>query len=149
MGAIADATVAYARPLIDETDGSMEQVNNALQISTLCWNLSLMPEEAREKAIGDMRATLDMMNDAEFDEFRNKVIMPMIRRHEEMFPALHRRGSAKTERKPLAARKIQIAPPEETLPEETPPAKEQYAGTGRNDPCPCGSGKKYKRCCGQ
>jgi uncharacterized protein len=22
------------------------------------------------------------------------------------------------------------------------------AATGRNDPCPCGSGKKYKRCCG-
>ena len=21
--------------------------------------------------------------------------------------------------------------------------------TGRNDPCPCGSGKKYKRCCGR
>jgi len=21
--------------------------------------------------------------------------------------------------------------------------------TGRNDPCPCGSGRKYKRCCGQ
>src|SRR5436190_938978 len=20
---------------------------------------------------------------------------------------------------------------------------------GRNDPCPCGSGRKYKRCCGQ
>jgi preprotein translocase subunit SecA len=20
-------------------------------------------------------------------------------------------------------------------------------GTGRNDPCPCGSGKKYKKCC--
>ena len=24
--------------------------------------------------------------------------------------------------------------------------KEQKVG--RNDPCPCGSGKKYKRCCG-
>ena len=23
-----------------------------------------------------------------------------------------------------------------------------YATVGRNDPCPCGSGKKYKRCCG-
>jgi hypothetical protein len=23
------------------------------------------------------------------------------------------------------------------------------AKTGRNDPCPCGSGKKYKRCCGR
>ena len=22
-------------------------------------------------------------------------------------------------------------------------------GAGRNDPCPCGSGKKYKKCCGQ
>jgi hypothetical protein len=21
--------------------------------------------------------------------------------------------------------------------------------TGRNDPCPCGSGKKYKKCCAQ
>ena len=28
-----------------------------------------------------------------------------------------------------------------------------FAGTrpliGRNDPCPCGSGKKFKKCCGQ
>ncbi|HNO64105.1 MAG TPA: SEC-C metal-binding domain-containing protein, partial [Thauera aminoaromatica] len=22
------------------------------------------------------------------------------------------------------------------------------AGPGCNDPCPCGSGKKYKKCCG-
>jgi uncharacterized protein YecA (UPF0149 family) len=25
----------------------------------------------------------------------------------------------------------------------------KVAGVGRNDPCPCGSGKKYKKCCGQ
>lgn len=24
----------------------------------------------------------------------------------------------------------------------------KYPGTPRNAPCPCGSGKKYKRCCG-
>ncbi len=24
----------------------------------------------------------------------------------------------------------------------------QHAKVGRNDPCPCGSGKKYKKCCG-
>ncbi len=23
------------------------------------------------------------------------------------------------------------------------------AATGRNDPCPCGSGKKFKKCCGK
>ena len=24
-----------------------------------------------------------------------------------------------------------------------------FSKVGRNDPCPCGSGKKYKRCCGR
>jgi hypothetical protein len=27
------------------------------------------------------------------------------------------------------------------------PAKNPFRGIGRNDPCPCGSGKKFKRCC--
>ncbi len=32
-----------------------------------------------------------------------------------------------------------------------PPKTEVHAGpkVGRNDPCPCGSGKKYKKCCGR
>ncbi|MBM4015540.1 MAG: hypothetical protein FJ293_11340, partial [Planctomycetes bacterium] len=25
----------------------------------------------------------------------------------------------------------------------------QYAGVGRNDPCPCGSGQKFKKCHGK
>ncbi|HRP96640.1 MAG TPA: UPF0149 family protein [Rhodocyclaceae bacterium] len=29
-----------------------------------------------------------------------------------------------------------------------PPPSPAAAGPGRNDPCPCGSGKKYKKCCG-
>jgi preprotein translocase subunit SecA len=29
------------------------------------------------------------------------------------------------------------------------PIVRQEAKVGRNDPCPCGSGKKYKKCCGQ
>jgi preprotein translocase subunit SecA len=29
------------------------------------------------------------------------------------------------------------------------PAKKEAKKVGRNDPCPCGSGKKYKKCCGQ
>jgi SWIM/SEC-C metal-binding protein len=29
-----------------------------------------------------------------------------------------------------------------------PEAAKAQAKTGRNEPCPCGSGKKYKRCCG-
>ena len=30
-----------------------------------------------------------------------------------------------------------------------PRRKDALAKVGRNDPCPCGSGKKYKKCCGQ
>nr|WP_245444572.1 SEC-C metal-binding domain-containing protein [Microvirga sp. KLBC 81] len=26
--------------------------------------------------------------------------------------------------------------------------KPTFGKVGRNDPCPCGSGKKYKKCCG-
>jgi SEC-C motif-containing protein len=29
-----------------------------------------------------------------------------------------------------------------------PPPAPKRNKTGRNEPCPCGSGKKYKRCCG-
>jgi preprotein translocase subunit SecA len=29
------------------------------------------------------------------------------------------------------------------------PVKRKEAKVGRNDPCPCGSGKKYKNCCGR
>ncbi|MGM9655170.1 MAG: SEC-C metal-binding domain-containing protein [Butyricicoccaceae bacterium] len=29
------------------------------------------------------------------------------------------------------------------------PKNRRFFGAGRNDPCPCGSGKKYKHCCGR
>lgn len=31
--------------------------------------------------------------------------------------------------------------------QEDAPAESRVEKVGRNDPCPCGSGKKYKRCC--
>lgn len=30
-----------------------------------------------------------------------------------------------------------------------PKTKKAGEKVGRNEPCPCGSGKKYKKCCGQ
>ena len=38
------------------------------------------------------------------------------------------------------------APPLPLFP-PTAPARNPLRGIGRNDPCPCGSGKKYKKCC--
>jgi hypothetical protein len=44
------------------------------------------------------------------------------------------------------------SPPKPAKPKPVPERTEAAAGTGkkkigRNDPCPCGSGKKYKKCC--
>ena len=41
------------------------------------------------------------------------------------------------------------APAPEVEPAGKPrPVRREAPKVGRNDPCPCGSGKKYKRCCG-
>ena len=32
---------------------------------------------------------------------------------------------------------------------DTKKAPKRVNKIGRNDPCPCGSGKKYKQCCGK
>ena len=34
-------------------------------------------------------------------------------------------------------------------PNDAPPLPRSAAPAGRNEPCPCGSGKKYKKCCGK
>jgi uncharacterized protein YecA (UPF0149 family) len=137
MGAIAEALVAYAKPLVDQTDGSMEQLNKAFAISQLCFNLALSPEDSRIKTLSELQSRLEM-DDEEFDEFRNSVIAPMIRRHEEMFPLMHQRVAAS----PLWSAPSPQAPPRVAA------AGEKYPGTDRYAPCPCNSGEKYKFCCG-
>lgn len=138
MGAIAEAIVAYAQPLLDQTDGSADQVNRAFALGQLCWNLALSPEEGRDEALDKMRPTLKM-DDDEFEAFRRTVIVPMIQRHQEMFPRMHRLGSIEPSRG---------APASQTR-RTTPTRTEKYPGTGRNTPCPCNSGRKYKLCCGR
>lgn len=38
---------------------------------------------------------------------------------------------------------------EASLPPESRPARRTGPKIGRNDPCPCGSGRKFKQCCGK
>ena len=138
MGVIADSLVAYAQPLIDETDGSIDQMNKAFSIAQICWNLALLPEKEREEGLAEMRSGFDM-DEAEFEDFQRSVILPMIRRHHEMFPDMNWQVAA-SDPEPTAAPKA---------PTTATPRAQKYPGTGRNAPCPCNSGKKYKRCCGR
>jgi hypothetical protein len=97
MGAMAEAIAAYVQPLLDQTDGSAEEVNRAFALGQLCWDLALLPEEGHDEALGKMRPTLNM-DDEEFEAFRCSVVVPMIRRHQEMFPRMHRLGLMKPSR---------------------------------------------------
>jgi len=45
-----------------------------------------------------------------------------------------------------AAKEVQDNSKAET---KTAPIVNKNKDVGRNDPCPCGSGKKYKKCCGK
>ena len=137
MGAIADGFVAYAQPLLDQTDGSVEQLNKAFAISQLCFNLALSPDDKRDTSLSEMRSSLKM-DDEEFDEFRRSIVVPMIQRHEEMFSQMHRRGS--TDPAPSA-------PSPRANTRKAAPG-DGYPGTDRYAPCPCNSGEKYKFCCG-
>ncbi len=40
-------------------------------------------------------------------------------------------------------------PPPEPVPVSSGPYRREGKKTGPNDPCPCGSGKKFKKCCGR
>ena len=46
------------------------------------------------------------------------------------------------------AQKVRYSRGEEAEPEKEQPVTRAGDKVGRNDPCPCGSGLKYKRCCG-
>ena len=52
----------------------------------------------------------------------------------------------------IALKREQVAQPTETSGDGTDTANKTIRKgkkVGRNDPCPCGSGKKYKKCCGK
>ncbi len=137
MGAIAEAIVAFSQPLLDQTDGSVEQLETAMALSQLCYNLALLPEDRVDTTLGEMRSSLNM-NDEEFDAFRRDIVLPMIRRHHEMFPFMHRQVSTgPTQIGPSPRSQLRMA-----ATAEKQPAIDRYA------PCPCNSGEKYKFCCG-
>jgi uncharacterized protein YecA (UPF0149 family) len=130
MGAIAEAIAAYAEPLLDQSDGSIDGMNRAMTIAQICWNLAILPEDQQEKAINDFKPALKM-TDEEFAEFRQHVVLPMIQRHRDMFPGI--RSGPK-----------QLC----DIIDVVPSSIKKFPKADRYAPCPCGSGRKYKFCCG-
>jgi uncharacterized protein YecA (UPF0149 family) len=68
-------------------------------------------------------------HDDELEEFRQRY---------HRVKEIARRSMPAAEKRP----RLELSPEPPEPPEPTP------ARAGRNDPCPCGSGKKFKHCCG-
>ena len=66
-------------------------------------------------------------------------------RQETVKALLHLRVEQKVEREEVA--KVTGTNKDDSSVKE--PVKRKSAKIGRNDPCPCGSGLKYKQCCGK
>ena len=52
-------------------------------------------------------------------------------------------------KKEAPIQRVQVLKAEDTGSDGSVSATRRSQKVGRNDPCPCGSGKKYKKCCGQ
>lgn len=58
-------------------------------------------------------------------------------------------GSIRVQRAGGAGGAVPAAAPKESKTAPKVPVRREGPKVGRNDPCPCGSGKKYKNCCGK
>ena len=83
----AQQMVEFVRPLVDESDGSEEQLSNALNMGVLCWNIAVLPRTSRDRALRD---AIDEFGatEKEREAFR-EVAELLIARHEQLFPELH------------------------------------------------------------
>ena len=93
-----------------------------------CYNVTLQTSAERRNVTGEGESRKD-----EFDDSAARA--EAMRRQAEG-------GSADLSSAPAAAAVPDRERKQETVRRETPKV-------GRNDPCPCGSGKKYKHCCGR
>ncbi len=112
-------------------DGAMEpQEGSRADPSALAW--------FRAELDTELRAVLLARFEGERRLIRERGSAEGIARAVPAVPARGTRGAGETAMSASMAR----------LPESTPrPLNAPPVRPGRNDPCPCGSGRKYKRCC--
>ncbi|NIO70542.1 MAG: DUF1186 domain-containing protein [Anaerolineae bacterium] len=69
------------------------------------------------------------------------------------YEGLHQQAAGEAKRRAKAAQPVPTPSALQTVSDSQPTQRETYVRSkpkvGRNDPCPCGSGRKYKHCCGK
>lgn len=60
MGVIADSLIEYCKPLMEPTDGSPADLQKALHLGQLCWNLAILPDAERGPAIAELQSSMTL-----------------------------------------------------------------------------------------
>jgi preprotein translocase subunit SecA len=84
-----------------------------------------------------------------FQEMKDRVEDDIVQKLFRYEPVSEEQMAEQRRRRVMAAPKIELSAPPKTEGGGRPqPTVHKDAKVGRNDPCPCGSGKKYKKCHG-
>jgi hypothetical protein len=71
---------------------------------------------------------------------------PVVKKRHQQLKTLYKRALRSSAGKPSTDTELE---PPISAPSSRPAGPQSSAKAGRNDPCPCGSGKKFKKCCGR
>jgi preprotein translocase subunit SecA len=83
-----------------------------------------------------------------FDMMRERVENDIVQKLFRFEPMTEEQVVEQRVRQQRAAPRIELSAPPKVEGQRPQPAVNREAKVGRNDPCPCGSGKKYKKCHG-
>ena len=79
---------------------------------------------------------------------RDRVQEDIIQKLSRFEPMTEEQIAEQRARRERAAPKLELSAPPKAEGARPQPTVHRDAKVGRNDPCPCGSGKKYKKCHG-
>ena len=125
-----DPTAAYASEGFAMFDEMVADIRE--ETVKYCYSMTLQTKTERRNAVTISITRKDDYEDEEMEQ-----------------AAQERRAMARMEKKGKNAGGMPQEAPKEDKKENHTPIRRDHPKIGRNDPCPCGSGKKYKNCHGR
>lgn len=125
-----DPTAAYASEGFAMFDEMVADIRE--ETVKYCYSMTLQTKTERRNAVTISITRKDDYEDEEMEQ-----------------AAQERRAMARMEKKGKNAGGMPQEAPKEEKKENHTPIRRDHPKIGRNDPCPCGSGKKYKNCHGR
>jgi preprotein translocase subunit SecA len=147
------AQEVYARKEAEFGEDALRQIEKMvyLQVIDTLWKEHLLNMDHLKEGIGlrgyAQRDPLREYQKEGYNLFLDLVDRISAESIEKLFMVQLARQPAPVQQEPVPSQKFVLSRGSDQ-PEKGTTIKREGKKVGRNDPCPCGSGKKYKKCCG-